>query len=74
MDLSKAFDTLDHDILLRKLQVYGIRGTTLAWFTNYLSGRQQYVALNGISSNPLAIKCGVPTRIDFRSSPLSLIY
>ena len=60
MDLSKAFDTLDHDILLRKLQVYGIRGTTLAWFTNYLSGRQQYVAFNGVSSNLLAIKCGVP--------------
>ena len=56
MDLSKAFDTLNHDILLKKLEVYGIRGVTLSWF----SDSQQYVDFNGISSNLLSINCGVP--------------
>ena len=60
MDLSKAFDTLNHDILLKKLEVYGIRGVTLSWFSDYLSNRQQYVDVNGMSSNLLSINCGVP--------------
>ena len=60
MDLSKAFDTLNHDILLKKLEVYGIRGVTLSWFSDYLSNRQQYVDFNGKSSNLLSINCGVP--------------
>ena len=60
MDLSKAFDTLNHDILLKKLEVYGIRGVTLSWFSDYLSNRQQYVDFNGMSSNLLSINCGVP--------------
>jgi len=60
MDLSKAFDTIDHDILLKKLKVYGIRGVTLSWFRNYLLDRQQYVSVNGASSDLLTIQCGVP--------------
>ena len=60
MDLSKAFDTLDHSILLSKLQAYGIRGMALDWFRNYLSNRKQYVSINGTSSNHLPISCGVP--------------
>ena len=57
---SKAFDTFDHVILLRKLAHYGIRGTALKWFESDLSNREQYVTYNGISSSKQRIKCGVP--------------
>ena len=60
MDLSKAFDTLDHTILLYKLKHYGVRGKALDWFENYLSSRKQYTLFNSVSSNVSSIKCGVP--------------
>ena len=60
MDLSKAFDTLDHDTLLKKLNYYGISDTTLEWFRSYLSHRSQYVELNGVSSAWKTITTGVP--------------
>ena len=51
IDLSKAFDTVDHLILLSKLEYYGIHGMPLEWFQNYLSSKQQIVSTNGKSSN-----------------------
>ena len=60
MDLSKAFDTLDHKILLSKLQYYGIHGIALNWFKNYLSNRKQYVEVNGYKSSLLPLTTGVP--------------
>ena len=60
MDLSKAFDTLDHKIMLDKLYHYGIRGIAHDWFQNYLSYRKQYVHINETSSKQLPITCGVP--------------
>ena len=60
LDLSKAFDTINHEILLNKLSYYSIRGRQLTWFSNYLSNRQQYVNFNGTSSQRNIIKCGVP--------------
>ena len=60
IDLQKAFDTVNHDILSMKLEHYGIRGTARDWFKSYLSDRKQYVSLNGSNSSYLNITCGVP--------------
>ena len=60
MDLSKAFDTLHHKILLHKLNFYGIRGTELKWFKIYLRKRLQFVEIDGIKSNYQTITTGVP--------------
>ena len=60
LDLKKAFDTVNHNILLHKLQYYGIRGTALDWFKSYISNRQQYTIVNDKKSTTLPITCGVP--------------
>ena len=60
IDLRKAFDTVNHKILLKKLDHYGIRGVILEWFESYLSGRSQYVYVNGHSSELKSLTCGVP--------------
>ena len=60
IDLRKAFDTVNHEILLKKLNHYGIRGIALDWFRSYLSNRKQYVFHNGESSKYQNITCGVP--------------
>ena len=60
LDLSKAFDTINHQKLLYKLKTYGIRGKAYLRFENYLSNRSQYVAFKSHESMRLDIKCGVP--------------
>ncbi len=60
LDLSKAFDTLDHSILIEKLKLYGIQNTELKLMTNYLTNRKQYVDIEGTKSKMLHIKTGVP--------------
>ena len=60
LDLSKAFDTLDHQILFTKLEHYGIRGTALQWIKSYFSCRQQFVQFNQACSPMQTIKSGVP--------------
>lgn len=60
IDLKKAFDTINHNILLYKLEKIGIRGTPLDWIKSYLDRRQQFVKLGNHSSTCLDIVCGVP--------------
>ena len=60
LDLSKAFDTINHDILFAKLEHCGIRGTVLQWIKSYFSKRPQFVQFNETQSSMLTIKCGVP--------------
>ena len=60
LDFSKAFDTVNHQILLTKLDYYGIRGVVKDWFTSYLSNRSQFVSLGAINSDTQAVSCGVP--------------
>ena len=57
---SKAFDTVNHEILLWKLDIYGIRGVANDWVKSYLSNRKQFVTVNGIKSKTMTVDCGVP--------------
>ena len=60
LDLSKAFDTVDHSILFDKLEHYGIRGLSLKWVKSYFSTRLQFVGYNGHVSSRTNISGGVP--------------
>ena len=60
IDLQKAFDTVNHNILTSKLGHYGIRGVSNDWFKSYLSERQQFVSIQGFSSDTETVKHGVP--------------
>ena len=60
LDLKKAFDTVNLGILLYKLHYYGIRGHILDWFKSYLCNRSQFTSINGLSSDTLPSKSGVP--------------
>ena len=60
LDFSKAFDTINHDILLYKLSYYGIRGKALEWFRSYLQNRKQFVTVQNKDSSTHDINCGVP--------------
>ena len=60
VDLQKAFDTVDHQILLAKLNRYGICGVSNDWFKSYLFNHNQYVSINGFDSGLTTINCGVP--------------
>ena len=62
VDLQKTFDTAENDILLSKLQHYGVRSFANEWFQFYLSNRKQYVSINGYDSNLADVRSGVPQR------------
>ena len=60
LDIKKAFDTVDHDILINKLEYYGIRGNVLNWLKSYLENRKQYVHYSGYDSDKKTVTHGVP--------------
>ena len=60
LNLSKAFDTVNHVILFDKVEHYGIRGLALEWVKSYFSERKQFVQFNNVRSFPQGISCGVP--------------
>ena len=72
LDLQKAFDTLNHHILLQKLENFGIRGIVLNWISNYLSERSQRVFFNNVFSDDVVMDCDVPQ--DSVLSPLLFSY
>ena len=74
VDLQKAFVTIDHQILLAKLNHYGVRGVFNNWFKSYLSNRNQYASINGYESGLAAIRHGVPPRFCFRAASVFAIY
>ena len=60
LDLQKAFDCIDHHILLQKLRFIGMSEKVTKWFEGYLIGRKQFITMNGISSNTKELTCGIP--------------
>ena len=69
LDFSKAFDTVDHQILLNKMYKYGIRGIAFKWMESYLSNRRQFVLFKDVRSEYANVTCGVP-----QGSILFLLY
>jgi len=60
LDLQKAFDTVNHQILLAKMNNYGVRGTVHDWFTSYLTNRKQHTVIGQSQSELQTITCGIP--------------
>ena len=60
IDLKQTFDTVDHNILLRKLCCYGVNGNALQLFKSYLTDRTQRCYVNGVSSTEQYLSCGIP--------------
>ena len=60
IDLKKAFDTVNHDLLIDKLEYYGIRGIAQEWLKSYLKDRKQFVQIDECASTLLSVTCGVP--------------
>ena len=60
LDLQKAFDTVNHGILLMKLEAIGLHSDAIRWFRSYLSDRRQNVDISGTMSSEASVSCGVP--------------
>ena len=74
LDLSKPFDTVDHKILLKKLEYYGARGMADDWCRSYLSNRKQFATIGNSSSTQQPITCRVPQRLSTRPTSLFIVH
>ena len=74
LDLKKAFDTVDHPILLSKLYLYGVIGNAYELLSSYLDNRTQRCAVNGVISNTCTLTCGIPSGDNTRAFAVSLVY
>ena len=74
IDLQKAFDTIDHNVLLQKLYAIGFSKRTVNWFKSYLSNRSFKVNLGNNFYQPASVSCGVPPRFYFGSTSVFNIY
>ncbi len=74
LDLQKAFDTVDHHILIQKLSHYGIRSKWLSWFSSYLSSRSQFVTVNNAQSEYKNIKHWGTSVLCSQTSSISSVY
>ena len=74
IDLSIAFDTIDHSLLIKKLQHYGVRRIVLDWFMSYLANRSQFVKIDDTSSVLFNVSCWSPLRIYFGSTSIYYLH
>jgi len=74
LGFKKAFDVVNHKILLDKLNHYGIRSLALDFFTSYLKNRQQFVFANGVQSDKMHITCGVPQGLTLGPCDIIVVY
>ena len=72
LDFSKAFDTIDHLILIDKLKYYGVNGTHLNLFSSYLNNCKQYTEIDHIKSNMLPIRTGIPQWLKINKLSLNI--
>ena len=74
MDVAKAFDKVNHNLLIHKLRYYGIDGKTTRWIQNWLEDRQQTVVLDGVSSEAVSVDSGVPQGSVLGPEPLHFLH
>ena len=74
IDFKKAFDTINHTILFKKLEHYGVQGVPLQWFKDYLADRFQFVSCNEVLSEYKPITCGVTQGVCFGTNSFSFVY
>ena len=73
IDVQKAFDTLDHDVLLKQWNILGFKKPVIKWFKSYLSNRKFFVSIEGVLSEEGLLTCGVP-QVSILEPLLFLIY